>query len=355
MRTRFVLTALLAFALLLWLLRGVDLLDVWTHVRSADRASMLIGLVFVALTYVARAIRWQYLLAPLGHTRFRTAFRTTVIGFAMLTLLPLRVGDVIRAYLLARKEGLTASATLATVAMERILDLMAVLTLLGVYLWVVPYAQELTPEAMAKLATIKTVASLCAGASVVLVAVMWMLATHPARAASLVLMVEHFTSRRIALALSRYVGYFSAGFAAVRSPGRLAMVAVWSLLLWVVIAGETWIISRGFGIQMDFAGSFLMQPLLVLGVAVGTPGGLGPYQWAYVVGVTLFFGASQETAVASSFVVWLISFVPTVIVGLVYMAQDGLSVGRLETLASEARGKEPPSTDEVPILRSSRR
>jgi hypothetical protein len=155
------------------------------------------------------------------------------------------------------------------------------------------------------------------------------------RAASLVLVVEHFTSRRIAQALSRYVGYFSAGFAAVRSPGRLATVAV----LVVAALGRhrrrdldhlAW-----FGIQMDFAGSFLMQPLLVLGVAVGTPGGLGPYQWAYVVGVTLFFGASQETAVASSFVVWLISFVPTVIVGLVYMAQDGLSVGRLETLAAK--------------------
>ena len=145
MKTRFALTALLAFALLLWLLRGVDLLEVWRHVRSADRASMLGGLVFVALTYVARAIRWQYLLAPLGHTRFRNAFRTTVIGFAVLSLLPLRVGDVLRAYLLARKEGLTTSATLATVALERILDLMAVLALLGVYLWVVPYAHEQTP------------------------------------------------------------------------------------------------------------------------------------------------------------------------------------------------------------------
>jgi len=338
MRTRFLLTALLAFALLVWLLRGVDLAAVWTHMRSADRGSLLGGLVFVALTYVTRAIRWQYLLAPLGHTRFRTAFRTTVIGFAVLSLLPLRVGDVLRGYLLARREGLTASATLATIAMERILDLMAVLFLLGIYLWAVPYAQELSPEAIAKLATIKLVASICGGACLVLMAVMWVLATHPARAASLVLVVEHFSSRRIALAMSRYVEYFSAGFAAVRSPVRLALACIWSVLLWMVIAAETWIVSRGFGIPMDFTGSFVMQPLLVLGVAVGTPGGLGPYQWAYVVGVTSFFGASQETAVASSLVVWVISFIPVVLVGLLFMAQDGLSVGRLETLATEARG-----------------
>src|SRR5688572_6771784 len=81
MKTRFALTLLLAFALVAWLLRSVDLMTVWTHVREADRLSMLAGLGFLVITYVARAIRWQYLLAPVGPTRFRTAFRTTIIGF----------------------------------------------------------------------------------------------------------------------------------------------------------------------------------------------------------------------------------------------------------------------------------
>jgi len=98
-----------------------------------------------------------------------------------------------------------------------------------------------------------------------------------------------------------------------------------------------------------------MQPLLVLGVASGTPGGLGPYQWAYMLGVTTFFGATEAQGVAASFVVWFISFVPVVVFGLIYMAQDGLSLGRLGQLASEARDKEPASSDEMSILRSSRR
>jgi uncharacterized protein (TIRG00374 family) len=355
MKTRFVLTALLAFALLFWLLRGVNLAEVWTHVQSADRWSMIGGLIFVAITYVTRAIRWQYLLAPIGKTRLRTAFRATVIGFAALTLLPFRMGDLLRPYLLAKQERLSVSAALATVAMERILDLMAVLVMLGIFLWVGSDATQLSPRAAAALDEVKFWGAIFAIVSVVAVVVMWALATHPNRAAALVLTVEHLTSPKIAHALAQFVSYFSSGFGAMRSPVTLAWSVFWSFAVWLAIAGETWIVSRGFGIDMSFVGSFVMQPLLVLGVASGTPGGLGPYQWAYVLGVTTFFGASEESGVAASFVVWVISFVPVVVFGLIYMAQDGLSLGRLNQLASEARGKEPSSSDEMSILRSSRR
>ena len=80
---------------------------------------------------LVRAERWQYLLAPLGQTRFWVAFRTTVIGFAASFVLPARAGEVLRPYLLARSEGLPATAAFATIIVERMLDLLAVLILLG--------------------------------------------------------------------------------------------------------------------------------------------------------------------------------------------------------------------------------
>ena len=355
MKIRFALTALLAFALLWWLLRSVNLAEVWTHVQSADRWAMAGGLLFVWITYVTRAIRWRYLVAPIGPTRFRTAFRATIIGFAALTLLPFRVGDLLRPYLLAKQEGLSVSSTLATVAMERILDLMAVLVLLGVFLWGGSDHTQMAPDAAAKLDEMKFWGAVFAGVSVIAVVVMWVLATHPKRAASLVMTIEHLASPRIAHALANFVSYFSSGFGAMRSPVTLAWSVFWSFAVWLAIAAETWIVSRGFGIDMSFVGSFVMQPLLVLGVASGTPGGLGPYHWAYMLGVRTFFGATEESGVAAALVVWASSFVPVVLLGLIYMAQDGLSLGRLNQLASEARKKEPTSSDEMSILRSSRR
>src|SRR5215210_8445317 len=83
-----------------------------------------------------RALRWQYLLAPLGHTSFMHAFRATAVGFAASSVLPARAGEAIRPYFLARHERLSATGAFATVILERVLDLLTVLVLLASYVFI---------------------------------------------------------------------------------------------------------------------------------------------------------------------------------------------------------------------------
>ena len=126
--------------------------------------------------------------------------------------------------------------------------------------------------------------------------------------------------------------------------------------LWFVIAVESWAVTAAFHIAMPLVGSFLLQAMLVVGVAVPTPGGVGSYHEAYRFGVTTFFGAGNDQAVAAAIVVHVISFVPVVLLGVLFMAQDGLSFGRLRRMAdAEPPGQERMRIDEVPVLRSSRR
>src|SRR5688500_20374017 len=105
------------------------------HVRGARLDLLLLALVFIASTLWIRTIRWRYLLAPIRPTRFRTVFRAGVIGFAALAILPARVGDLLRPYLVARQDGLPSSATIATIVMERVLEHVTVLALLALYVW----------------------------------------------------------------------------------------------------------------------------------------------------------------------------------------------------------------------------
>lgn len=344
--------SLLAIALLAWFLRNANFADVWTHVQSARLDMLVAGLGCVALTYVLRTIRWRCLLSPLGPTTFRTAFRTTMIGFAALGLLPARAGDVLRPYLLARREGLRAPATFATVVMERVLDLIAVLGLLATFVWGMADAAALPPNLVGP---IKTSAAIGGAAAVVLMLVMWLLASHPERIGRLVFAAARVLPHRLADKLAQFATLFSGGFEAARRPGQLLLAIFWSFPLWMAIAGETWTVTRAFDIDMSFGGSFLLQALLVIGVAVPTPGAVGSYHEAYRFGVTTFFHAANDQAVAAAIVVHAISYLPVILVGILFMAQDGLSVGRLQELAGEARDKEMPHSDEVPILRASRR
>jgi len=124
----------LTLALLGWFFRQADLSQVWREIRAADPLALGLLLGVTGLTYVLRALRWQYLLRPIGATRFREAFRTTVIGFAANTVLPARAGEVVRPYLLARREGLSVPATFTTIILERLLDFVTVLSLFGLFL-----------------------------------------------------------------------------------------------------------------------------------------------------------------------------------------------------------------------------
>jgi glycosyltransferase 2 family protein len=348
--TRTALVSLLAIALLGWFLSHANLAAVWQHVRAADPWMMGLGLVFVALTYISRTFRWQGLLKPLGPVRYKNAFRTTIIGFAALGLLPARAGDLLRPYMLARKEGLPVAATFATVVMERVLDLVAVLGLLAVYVFT---STEEMPETFRR--PIEISAIIAAAGAVFLFVLMWVLASHPERVGTFVYATRRILPHRLAAKLSELTIAFSRGFAAARSPIVLLVGIIWSFPLWIFIAGEAWAITRAFDINMSFAGSFLVQAFLVIGVAVPTPGGVGSFHEMYRLAVTNFFHASNDSAVAAAIVVHAISFVPVVLYGLVLMAHDGLSVHQLQELAGEARDKEMPKSDEVPLLRSSGR
>ncbi len=353
LRTAFV--SLLALALVAWFLRHADIADVWTQVRHARVDLLILGFVFVMATYWARAIRWQHLLAPVGRTSFRTVFRTTVIGFAALAILPARVGDVLRPYLLARREGLATTATIATVVMERVLDLIAVLSLLAVYVWGFTGDSPL-PDRL--LNPVKVSATLAAAASVLLLVVMWVLATHPERIGKLAAAAARILPGRLSERVGHLASTFSGGFAATRNPRALVLAIFWSFPLWLAIAAEAWAVTVAFGIDMPFAGTFLLQALLVIGVAVPTPGGVGSFHEAYRIGVTTFFGAPNDRAIAAAIVTHAISFVPVVLLGVIFMAQDGLSVSGLKDLAGAARQKdekEGAHTDEVPVLRPSGR
>src|SRR3972149_6784876 len=104
LRWHTVVIAALTIALLWLFFRHVDLRETWAAVTRAHFGLIAAAVVVNFVTYSLRAVRWLALLRPIGIPRFRIAFRTTVIGFTATFLLPGRVGEILRPYLLARHE-----------------------------------------------------------------------------------------------------------------------------------------------------------------------------------------------------------------------------------------------------------
>ncbi len=335
-KLRTAIVSLVSVGLLWWFLRDADLSDIWAEVQAADPGRMFLGFGLVAATYWARAVRWQRLLAPLGHPRFRSIFRATIIGFAALGVLPARAGDVLRPYLLARQEGLPVTAVFATIVMERIFDLVAVLALLAVYVFGFADTTTMSPRAWR---SIEASAAVAAAVAVALLITVWAMAAHPERLARVTAWCTSALPARLGSRIATAVEHFGAGLSVARSPRQFFAALGWSLPVWILGAAEVWAVTTAFGMTLPFTGSFLIQALLVIGVAVPTPGGVGSFHEAYRFGMTSFFGAPNARAVAAAIVVHALAFVPVVILGMVFMAQDGLTLGRLRSMAESQTTK----------------
>jgi glycosyltransferase 2 family protein len=330
-RIQTILIFAVTLALLAFFFRDANLADVWAETRNADPWLLLLAVGFTVMTYAVRAWRWQSLLAPIGPTHFRNAFRATVIGFAASFLLPARAGEVIRPYLLARREGLKASAAFATIILERVLDMATVLLLFGAYVLTL---DAVGPNGGADLAHVKFWGAVAAAGAVGALVVLFVLAGHPERLGRAARRIEAVLPAKAAHVVAHFVEAFAQGLAVMRQPSRLAVALLQSFPLWLSIAAGIWLTSRAFHITFPYPGSFLVMTLLVVGVAVPTPGQVGGFHAAYQIAVQTFFGVPPNRAIAAAIVLHAISNVPVTLVGAAFMSSEGLTLKGAKQLAS---------------------
>jgi uncharacterized protein (TIRG00374 family) len=324
--------------------------------RGADLRFILAATGATLAAYPLRGLRWMGLLAPLGRVPFGLAVRTTVIGFGASVVLPARVGEVLRPYLLARREQLSATAVFATIVIERVLDLATVLLFLGGVLVFVE--SGLAVRDPSSFRALRAGGWLAAFAAVSVLGLLVVLAGRPEWLSRWALRVEAWLPARAAGRVERLVHRFAEGLAAVRQPRRLLVAALWSVPVWLVIAAGIFCTTRAFHMALPYSAAFLIIAVLVVGVSVPTPGAVGGFHAAFQVAVTHFYGVANDRAVGAAIVLHAVSFVPVALLGAVFMLREGLSPARVRALvegpaAVERAAGEAEAHGEVSVLRPS--
>lgn len=329
----FIVLALVVILLTLFL-DNVNLGGVAREIVRARPEWLALSLASMFVNLALRAWRWQYLLEPLGPTSFGNAFRATAVGFAASSVLPARAGEFIRPYFLARHERLSATGAFATIILERLLDTLTVLVLLAAYVFV--FGRELDVANPVAFAAVKWAGATAAAVSLGALAVLFLLAGDPARLGRTLTRLGQSLPSAFASLVGRVAEKFATGLAAVRRPGRLCVALVLSFPLWLCIGLGIWAAAVAFRLAVPFTGSFLLIAILVIGVAVPTPGAVGGFHEAYRIGTTMFFGAPNAAAVGSAIVLHAFSIGPSLLLGLWFAAQEGLNLAGMRQLADQA-------------------
>jgi uncharacterized protein (TIRG00374 family) len=333
-----ILVAGLTIGLVWWFVRSLNFPAVGRAISSAHLGLIVAATLITVQTYVIRTWRWQVLLLPIGRPRFRSAFRATVIGFTATFLLPGRVGEVLRPYMLARREGFSAAAAMATVIIERILDVASVLLLFACFL--------LTTRSDVG-AEVRWGGALAAAAAITALVVLAVSAGHPERVGRWATRVTRILPGRLADLAGSFARAFIEGLAVMRRPGAMLWAMALSIPLWLSLSLGVWLTSRAFDVHFPLAATFLVMVFLTVGVAMPTPGGVGGFHQMYLLAVTMFFRADPDAGGAAAIVLHALSILPVSLLGLWFMAQDGLSIGRLRTLGSVPAAASP-SEDAAP-------
>ena len=327
------LKTLIAVALTLGLtaffLRNAQLDRVWNAVWMARLDMLVVCTVLTVFSYVIRIERWRGLLRPVGSVSFSTAGIATMIGFAANALLPGRVGEVLRPFVLARHNDVSGTAAVATVVVERLLDLVAIMvTLAGCIVFFAGPTNN--PELLLTL----QFGSMAGGvAGVVVLAVMAWLARNPRGSERIITWCKAVTPRRWTSAVDRLARRFASGLSVTGRVGPLAVAFLMSIILWASIALSLVFGSRAFGIDISFVESIPLLAMVAIGVSLPTPAGMGGYHAAYQLGVTSLYGFDNDAAVGAALVIHAIAFVPVTLVGLLCLTKEGLHLGSLSGVA----------------------
>jgi uncharacterized protein (TIRG00374 family) len=329
-----------ALALIALFLSNVNLWGVLTTIARARPEWLALSLSTMFVNLAIRALRWKFLLEPLGETTFGSAFRATAVGFAASAVLPARAGEVIRPYFLARQTPrdqnarMTATGAFATIILERLLDTMTVLILLASFVFI--FGKDLAAVNPTGFAIVKWAGASAAAISSSALVVLFLLAGDPARLGRTMTRLSEVLPSRLAGMIAKIAEKFARGLGAIRRPGRLLVALAWSFPLWLSICLGIWSMTMAFGLGIPFTGSFLLLGLLTLGVAVPTPGAVGGFHEAIRIGATMFYGAPDDAAVGAAILLHLWSIGPSLLLGLFFAAQEGLNLGSMQRLADQA-------------------
>ncbi len=303
-------------AFFLWLaLRGLDLAEVGEVIGDANYIWLVPGVLVYFLAVWIRSWRWHFLLKPLKNIPTKRMFPIVTIGYMGNNIFPARIGEVLRAVFLKRREEVPISASLATIIVERIFD--GVVMLAFVFLNLSELA-KLTGDS-GFVGNIQQVAIIGTSVFVGALAVFLLAAMFPKKTEKIGtwLVVKLLPSRLEERVLSM-MNKFLDGLISLRSPANILMVFFTSAIIWLLETGKYWFVMHAFNFKVSYFALMLMNGIVNLATTIpSAPGYVGTFD-APGIAVLTAYGVDHATAAAYTLVLHAALWLPITLLGLYY-------------------------------------
>jgi len=299
--------------------RGVEWAEVGRVLQGASWAWIGVVILISLLSHVIRAQRWRVLLRPVVDAPYYPALSATLIGFGASMVLPLRLGEIIRPALFARRTGIGISPAFSSVVLERLVDTLFVVVCFVVVAVIYPDLGEYRRLAW--------LAALGIGAGVV---ALFLVARHRTGAERLASAVLVRLPARLGRALGPIARGLLDGVGGLGDAATVGLVLAYSALLWGAIVLTYLCSFLALDIDVPLISASLTAVVIVAAFVFlpQAPGFVGTWQAGCVLALGLF-GVPPEAAVGYSFLTWLIQMFVNIGGGAVCAAFEDVSFRQL--------------------------
>jgi uncharacterized protein (TIRG00374 family) len=275
-----------------------------------------------------RAKRWRFLLAPIKQIKISPLFHATAIGFMANNILPARIGEVLRAYVLGSREKISKTASFATIVVERLFDVFAVLLIFFLVILFMPF-----PPDRSQIFSQNHIRMAGLGSFVLYVLILGIflaLRFHNEKANRLIGVFLKFLPQRFAEKVLKKISSFVSGLEILQRAKDILVVMAYSLGLWLVMGCSYYFLFLAFHLNLSILAAFFLLVVLVFGVAVpSAPGYIGTFHWACAAAM-IFLGIEDNQAKSFALLVWFVGVVPVIFLGFFSLWMEGMSLGQLK-------------------------
>jgi glycosyltransferase 2 family protein len=323
---------LLISAVAVWFsMRDVDPSAVWQALRRANYLGFVAAVATTLAGFWIRALRWRSLIATPRRLSMEGLFSATMIGFMANNVLPLRLGEFVRPWALARREGLSRSTLFATVVVERAVDMITLLAILGMALLVHPISSATEAGRM-----VQAGATVLVATSVALTLFVIVLERQPRLIRVAVGALTTPLPEKVRTRVAGMLTHFVEGLGLFRDLRRLSWVFLLSILMFGVVVLGLQASMWALGIELPWYGGLIMLVITAIGIMVpAAPGYIGTMNVACIAGLALL-RVGKDLAVPFSWFYWASQWAPVTLVGLFYLQREGLSLRSLGQAQTEA-------------------
>lgn len=324
---------ILISAVAVWFaLQGIAFDKVGGAIAHLDWFWIIIAQIPYFIVLIMKVTRWQLLFMPSPKITLRRLWETLMMSYFFNTVLPARLGEIVRAYALSRSEKIGMVRVLSTILLEKILDLMTIFIFL---LALLPFLD--IPS------DVRNIGLLVGGAFVLAFVVSILMAIYRKQAEAFIMFFLKPLPENIR---GKLFGF------ACEVLDVLSILLDWklslnlwaqSIAMWVIVLVNYMFIAFAFGMPLTLELAVLLTIITNLGMAVpSAPGYIGVFESTVILSLISFF-PNKDTLFSFGLILHITSFLPVIILGAIYTSKEGLDLGKMKDAQ-----KEKPATEATP-------